>query len=98
VRLTRAGVVCYGGVWPNFIPQGQGGGTLGTVLLAGDRPYRPGAAPRPYFVHWDNGAENSYRVEDLVLEGDPEMPSVMERRSDIEELGNIVPFRRMPKG
>jgi len=85
VRLTRAGVICYGGAWPNWIPEQQGGGSTGTVLFAGDRPHKPGAAPRPYFVRWDSGVENAYRVEDLepaeaAAEGDPE-PT------------NIVPFR-----
>jgi hypothetical protein len=65
VRLTRAAVALYGGVWPNWIPQAQGGGTGGTLVFAGDRPHKPGAAPRPYYVQWDNGAENSYRLEDL---------------------------------
>ena len=65
VRLTRTGVTFYGGAWPHFVPEGQGGGTVGTVVTAEDRPHKPGAAPRPYFVRWDNGAENSYRVEDL---------------------------------
>ena len=65
VKLTRAGCNFYGGAWPNWTPQSQGGGTSGEVLVAGDRPYKPGAAPRPYYVRWNNGAENSYRVEDL---------------------------------
>ena len=84
VRLTREGVVCYGGAWPHFVPQAQGGGRPGTLLFAGDRPHRPGASPRPYFVRWDNGAENSYRVEDLepAEEGETGAPS------------NVVAFRR----
>jgi hypothetical protein len=87
VRLTRAGVTFYGGAWPHFIPQGQGGGTIGTLLAAEDRPHKPGATPRPYYVRWDNGVENSYRVEDLecaepLPEGEDEPPS------------NIVPFGR----
>ena len=88
VRLTRVAVAFYGGAWPHFIPQGQGGGTPGTVLVAADRPHRPGAAPRPYYVRWDNGVENSYRVEDLegeVPEGAPEAE---------ERPGNIVAFKR----
>ena len=86
VRLTRTGVTFYGGAWPHFIPQAQGGGTIGTVVIAEDRPHKPGAAPRPYFVHWDNGAENSYRVEDLeIAEGIEEA---------IEPSTNIVPFLR----
>lgn len=87
VRLTRVGVAFYGGAWPHFVPQGQGGGTPGTVLAAEDRPHKPGAAPRPYYVRWDNGVENSYRVEDL------------ERVAPTPETGdeppsNIVAFRR----
>lgn len=91
VRLTRAAVVFYGGAWPNFVPQGQGGGTPGTVLFAGDRPHKPGATPRPYYVRWDNGAENSYRVEDLEAAGPAPPP-----KPDPEEEtpGNIVTFRR----
>ena len=86
VRLTRAAVTLYGGAWPHFTPQGQGGGTAGTVLSAGDRPHNPGAAPRPYFVRWDNGIENSYRVEDLAREIEPPMES--------EPESNIIPFMR----
>ena len=85
VRLSHAGVSHYGGIWPHFIPEAQGGGTPGTVLVAGDRPHKPGAAPRPYYVLWDNGAENSYRVEDLVAAGDPE--------AEGEPPSNVVPFR-----
>ncbi len=81
VRLARAAYALYGGAWPNFCPQGQGGGRPGTVLFAGDRPHKPGAAPRPYYVRWDNGVENSYRVEDL--EADEERP---------EAADNIIPF------
>ena len=29
VRLTRTGVTFYGGAWPHFVPQAQGGGTPG---------------------------------------------------------------------
>lgn len=64
VRLTPAGISLYGGV-ARWVPEAQGGGTPGTVLVAEDRPHRPGAAPRPYYVRWDNGAENSYREDDL---------------------------------
>lgn len=64
VRLTPAGRGYYGGrgAWT---PEGQGGGTDGTVLVAGDRPRVVGAEYRPYYVRWDNGAENSYREVDL---------------------------------
>ncbi len=66
VHLTRAAVALYGGAWPHFVPESQGGGTPGTVILAVYRgEEKPGAAPRPYFVHWNNGVQNSYRVEDL---------------------------------
>lgn len=89
VQLTRLGVTFYGGVWPHFVPQGQGGGALGTVLVAEDRPHKPGAAPRPYYVRWDNGVENSYRVEDL------ESASAASRTEpDDEPASNIVAFRR----
>ena len=64
VKLTPQAISYYGGV-PGWVPQGQGGGTHGTVLFAGDRPHKPGADPRPYYVRWDNGAENSYREQDL---------------------------------
>jgi hypothetical protein len=84
VCLSREGVIHYGGAWPHFVPEAQGGGQPGTLLFAGERPHKPGAAPRPYFVRWDNGVENSYRIEDLVAaeEGRPEPPA------------NVVPFRR----
>lgn len=65
VRLTPSAVAFYGGNYPHWIPQGQGGGSTGTIVFAGDRPHKPGAAPRPYYVEWDNGVENSYRLEDL---------------------------------
>ena len=84
VRLTRAAVAFYGGAWPHFVPQGQGGGSAGTVLIAEDRPHKPGAAPRPYYVRWDNGVENSYRVEDLEAIPD---------RADTP-ASNVVPFLR----
>jgi hypothetical protein len=79
VRLTRAAVALYGGAWPHFVPQGQGGGSTGTVIFAGERPHKPGASPRPYYVRWGNGVENSYRVEDLMA-GEP------------EHIGNVIPF------
>lgn len=87
VRLTPQAVGFYGGAWPHFVPQAQGGGSPGALLFAGERPHKPGAAPRPYYVRWDNGAENSYRVEDLEglparAEAAPESPS------------NVVTFRR----
>lgn len=83
VRLARAAYALYGGAWPHYCPQGQGGGSAGTILFAGERPHKPGAAPRPYYVRWDNGIENSYRVDDLVAD-DP-----------ADETGadsNIIPF------
>ncbi len=76
VRLTKAGGLYYGAValngeprWPRFayVPVDQGAGKDGTVLFAGERPHKPGADPRPYYVRWDNGAENSYREVDLEL-------------------------------
>jgi len=88
VRLTQAAIAFYGGVVPHWVPEAQGGGAPGTVLVAADRPHKPGAAPRPYYVRWDNGAENSYREGDLarateeVEESEPEA-----------ETGNIVTFR-----
>ncbi len=87
VRLTRVGVTTYGGAWPHWTPTAQGGGTEGTVLFAGDRPHKPGAAPRPYYVRWDNGAENSYRVEDL----EAATPMAGEEPSP-----KIIPFRPGP--
>ncbi len=84
VCLTREGVAMYGGVWPNWIPGAQGGGTAGTLLLSEDRPHKPGAAPRPYYVKWDNGAENSYRVDDLELAD--------EAASKPPSSPNIIPF------
>lgn len=91
VRLTAGAVTFYGGAWPHFIPQGQGGGTTGTVVEAGDRPHKPGAAPRPYLVAWDNGVVNSYRDEDL--EGLHEEPEEEDGTSD-GDAPNLVPFRR----
>lgn len=67
VRLTQVGIALYGGV-AQWVPESQGGGNPGTVLIAADRPHKPGASPRPYYVLWDNGAENSYREEDLEAE------------------------------
>lgn len=93
VRLTRAGVAMYGGAWPHWVPEAQGGGTTGTVLFAGERPHKPGAAPRPYYVRWDNGAENTYRVEDLEAAPPPaEAPS----SGEAEAPSNVVPFLRRP--
>lgn len=91
VRMTREGVICYGGSWPNWVPEGQGGGTTGTVLFAGERPHKPGAAPRPYYVRWDNGAENSYRVADLEAWDGPEDGV---REEEEEGPGNVIPFGR----
>ena len=87
VRLTRVGVGMYGGAWPHWVPEAQGGGSVGTVMFAGERPHRPGAAPRPYYVRWDNGAENSYRIEDLeAAESEAPLPP------------NVIPFHRKPTG
>ncbi|GLH72062.1 hypothetical protein GETHLI_05640 [Geothrix limicola] len=94
VRLTRTGVTFYGGAWPHHVPQGQGGGTTGTVLVAEDRPHKPGAAPRPYYVRWDNQVENSYREEDLEAATPAEPGPDAEPLSD--QPTNIVPFRRLP--
>ena len=91
VRLTPSAVTFYGGAWPHFVPQGQGGGTAGTLLLAEDRPHRPGAAPRPYYVRWDNGVENSYREEDLEA-----APTPAETEPTGAAPPNVVPFRRVP--
>lgn len=92
VRLTPAGVALYGGAWPHFVPQGQGGGTTGTVLAAGERMHSPGAAPRPYYVRWDNGIENSYRVEDLERAPEPAREPESDSKSD--SGSNIIPFNR----
>ncbi|HJV89145.1 MAG TPA: hypothetical protein VJ623_02475 [Holophagaceae bacterium] len=91
VRLTRAGVTMYGGAWPHWVPEAQGGGAPGTVLFAGERPHKPGAAPRPYYVRWDNGVENTYRVEDLEAAMAPESPEGEAAPS------NVVPFLRRPE-
>ena len=90
VHLTRAGVALYGGAWPHFVPQGQGGGTVGTVLEAGERSHKPGAAPRPYYVRWENGIENSYREEDLERASEP----VPDSEDDSEEGSddNVITF------
>ena len=86
VGLTRAGVTFYGGAWPNFVPEAQGGGASGTVLVAADRPHKPGASPRPYYVRWDNGSENSYRVEDIAIATESAEPPLRE--------GTVIPFNR----
>lgn len=66
VRLTREAVALYGGKWPEFVPQGQGGGAVGIITQARFRgESKPGAEPRPYMVLWENGAVNSYREIDL---------------------------------
>ena len=44
VRLSTIANSYYGGVG-RWTPVGQGGGTDGTVLYAGDRPHKPGADP-----------------------------------------------------
>ena len=60
VRLTRGALSFYGR------SNDQGAGGVGTVFFAGERECPvPGGEPRPYRVHWDNGATNSYRVGDL---------------------------------
>lgn len=92
ISLTANAVAFYGGSWPHFIPQGQGGGSVGTVVEAGERPHKPGAAPRPYLVAWDNGVVNSYREEDLIMAG-------THKAADPGEIGerpdNIVAFKRL---
>ncbi|HJV22892.1 MAG TPA: hypothetical protein VJ570_09345 [Holophagaceae bacterium] len=92
VRLTRAGVAMYGGAWPHWVPEAQGGGAPGTVLFAGERPHKPGAAPRPYYVRWDNGVENTYREEDLER-ADPAAPP---EDAEAEPHPNVIPFHRRP--
>ncbi len=57
--------------------------TPGTVVEAGDRPHKPGAAPRPYLVRWDNGVLNSYREDDLTQALPEDAPA-----------GNVIAFRR----
>jgi hypothetical protein len=90
VRLTPLAVAFYGGAWPHFVPEGQGGGTEGTLLFAGERPHKPGATPRPYYVRWDNGVENTYRVEDLQA-----APTSEEEEVE-EDAPNVIPFGRRP--
>lgn len=82
VRLTPQAILYYGGA-PGWVPEGQGGGKPGTIAFAGERPHKPGAQPRPYFVEWDNGVSNSYREEDLLADEAPE-----------ETASNIIPFGR----
>ncbi|HNX94851.1 MAG TPA: hypothetical protein PKL14_06775 [Holophaga sp.] len=100
VRLTRAGVTLYGGAWPHWVPETQGGGSAGTVLMAADRPHKPGASPRPYYVRWDNGVENSYRVEDLEAAEIPDEASDHAGANEADDIedeaggGNVIPFRR----
>jgi len=95
VRLTREAVVFYGGTWPHWTPTAQGGGQPGTLVFAGERPHKPGAAPRPYYVKWDNGAENSYREEDLEL-AEEETGGSAAANDDAgdEPPSNIIPFGR----
>ena len=50
---------------------------------------KPGAAPRPYYVRWDNGIENSYRVEDLERATEPST------EPDSEPDTKIIPFARV---
>lgn len=93
VQLTPHAIRTYGGA-PGFVPEGQGGGTTGTVVYAGDRPYKPGAAPRPYYVKWDNGVGNSYREEDLRTVG--VAPDASEAAPELVagDFPKIAPFRR----
>ncbi len=98
VRLTREAVIFYGGQWPHWVPTAQGGGQPGTLIFAGERPHKPGAAPRPYYVAWDNGAENSYRVEDLEALPDeeaaaaPPPPAATPNDEPDAPPSNIIPF------
>lgn len=89
VKLSRAGVIYYGGAWPAWVPQEQGGGSTGTVVFAGDRPHKPGAAPRPYFVRWDSGVENAYRVEDLERAAEP---ANLEEHGPGQDAPNVIRF------
>lgn len=82
VMLTPAAVRYYGGA-PGWTPQMQGGGKPGTIVVASDRPHKPGASPRPYLVSWDNGAVNSYREEDIQAMGKEEPVAA-----------NVTPFGR----
>ncbi len=91
VRLTPEGVCCYGGAWPHWVPEAQGGGSDGTVLFAGERPHKPEAAPRPYYVRWDRGAENSYREVDLMAVAAPGSQTGRPV-ADNSEPGNVIPF------
>ena len=85
VCLTRAAVALYGGAWPHFVPEGQGGGKGGKVTLAAFRgENKPGASPRPYMVRWDNGVLNSYREEDLQADHEAE---------NVEEP-SVISFKR----
>jgi hypothetical protein len=96
VRLTREAVIFYGGTWPHWTPTAQGGGQPGTLVFAGERPHKPGAAPRPYFVRWDNGAENSYRVEDLERVPEDGGDVAPEDEPDDAPRSNIIPFGGRP--
>lgn len=89
VKLTPLAVAFYGGAWPHWVPEAQGGGSPGTVVFAGERPHKPGAAPRPYYVRWDSGIENSYRAEDLAAEAS----EVDEAREAEGSVAKIIPFR-----
>jgi len=82
VKLSPSAIPYYGGT-PAWVPEGQGGGKAGTVVEAGDRPHKPGAAPRPYLVRWDNGVVNSYREDDLTQALPEDAPA-----------GNVIAFRR----
>ena len=103
VRLTPEGVRCYGGAWPHWVPEAQGGGTDGTVLFAGERSHKPGAAPRPYYVRWDSGVENSYREVDLMAAtaapgNQVDKPQTGMPMADNSEPDNVIPFGWGPKG
>lgn len=93
VCITSSGSSFYGGRGRLWIPESQGGGSAGTVVLAAYRgEEKPGAAPRPYMVLWDNGVQNSYRVEDLELDP-PDTEITIDRRERTLE-SNLIDFIR----
>lgn len=84
VRLSPAGCALYGGVYGKWAPKSQGGGGVGVIVTAGFRnENKPGAAPRPYIVRWENGSINSYREEDL----DPVKFEWLERKGSLTVWG-----------